>query len=413
MSGAKVKRTKSTASSTGRTVPLAQPQPMLLADSLPRARSVAQTLAGDPMVSLADSLPKAPPRVKDTPVLMPERAPVARSVSRASAHTPARSPSRASSYLPLAVPVALASSEASPDSTPEPSTVAEPRQPPSRSQSVSGASFSNEPFTFKRSRLEGRDTSAPFSGLVEVPASSSSATSPDQTRSSSPVFDAPERHSHDALRHMISTPELESSARASDPMRGRARSLFSESAVSTGGRSTFARSVMSVPSGAYRPARNPARVNVFGSETLTTAEPTMCAVAIASNASTSLTKSRFSTSSRAKARSPAPAHLAARYGLGSHVDFSEIASPPKKLGTTEVLVQVFAVGVDLWDRARVDTLVERGDGYGYIPGRSFCGKAIECGVDVSRVHKGDFVYGLGDLRKVRGAFLTAQAGAHH
>lgn len=387
----KVKRSKSARSTSSASssraaspIPFAQPRPLSLADSLPKTRSVAETLAGVPTMNLSDSLPKAPPRVKDM---------------------------EKSGRTPLPPPLVQPNGAGHTRDISEDSTIdvyadeglgPYPSQQASRATSISGGSMANEPFTFKRPKSVS-------SHAYEV-----EGDSPDQTRAPSPNFMARRRVSSEAMRTGIETASIAPSI-LSLPARPRTRSLFSESAVSTGGRSDFARSVMSVPTGAYRPT--PTRVSAFGNETLTPADPTMCAIAISSNAATSLTKSRYG-STRSHSRLP-PAHIAARYGVVSHVSFTEIASPPKKLGKEEVLVQVFAVGVDVWDRARVDTLVERGDGYGYIPGRSFCGKAVECGIDVSRVHKGDFVYGLGDLRKVRSLqcaltiqrLIAAQSGA--
>lgn len=94
-----------------------------------------------------------------------------------------------------------------------------------------------------------------------------------------------------------------------------------------------------------------------------------------------------------------PEHLKGR--VPNPVSFSNITPPPTKVQSHQVLVQVWCValeGLDVlltWDRAKTP------DGYGFIPGRGFLGKAMECGNSVSNIRRGDWVMGVLDVGKVR------------
>lgn len=74
--------------------------------------------------------------------------------------------------------------------------------------------------------------------------------------------------------------------------------------------------------------------------------------------------------------------------------------PPRKLNSTSLLVQVIAVAIDdidrliLREKVRADT-----SAYGFVPGRSFCGRVMEVGWEVKRMRKGDIVFGLQDSKK--------------
>jgi NADPH:quinone reductase-like Zn-dependent oxidoreductase len=108
-----------------------------------------------------------------------------------------------------------------------------------------------------------------------------------------------------------------------------------------------------------------------------------------------------------------PQHLRMKERANSTpLAFASCVSPPNRLAPNQVLVQVFMVGLD-----GLDALVVRdkagflsngsssgrgGEGeYGFVPGRSFVGRAVECGFEVRNCFKGDWVYGLLDLTKVR------------
>lgn len=92
-----------------------------------------------------------------------------------------------------------------------------------------------------------------------------------------------------------------------------------------------------------------------------------------------------------------PQHL--RHNLPLPVEFSSHLSPPNKVGSGQVLVQVYAVGID---RVDVKALEEKGRGEvaKWVPGRSFVGRCVAVGKDEREVVKGELLIGLVDVRKV-------------
>ncbi|KAL8283443.1 hypothetical protein RQP46_005853 [Phenoliferia psychrophenolica] len=151
---------------------------------------------------------------------------------------------------------------------------------------------------------------------------------------------------------------------------------------------------MSVPVGAYRPSKHPHRI----SHTLNQPHATMNALSVSANAalalrrrSISLFSSSSSTSEPTDPDRPLVPHQDFRFG--------PLQPPPKKIGSGEVLVEVLAVGLDMWDFERARERASTADGFGFIPGRSFCGKVVECGVEANKVRRGDFVFGLQELKK--------------
>ncbi|GJN87879.1 hypothetical protein Rhopal_000834-T1 [Rhodotorula paludigena] len=74
----------------------------------------------------------------------------------------------------------------------------------------------------------------------------------------------------------------------------------------------------------------------------------------------------------------------------------------KRVRSDEVLVEVIAVGVDRWDRERVWQLARSPNGAGFVPGRALYGKVVETGDAVSKVKKGELVWGLSPLKKSGG-----------
>jgi NADPH:quinone reductase-like Zn-dependent oxidoreductase len=73
--------------------------------------------------------------------------------------------------------------------------------------------------------------------------------------------------------------------------------------------------------------------------------------------------------------------------------------PPRKLTSTHVLVQIMTCAIDETDRQLLREEIKRMKAYGFIPGRSFCGRVMETGWEVKRVRKGDVVFGLQSSRK--------------
>lgn len=128
---------------------------------------------------------------------------------------------------------------------------------------------------------------------------------------------------------------------------------------------------------------------------------TMCAIAIAAGAAAAFSKKKAPKTRFFGGKRKPAAQLA---GDMSDVRFTEIAELPSKPKGTEVLVQVWATALDFWDTARVETLVKRGDGFAFVPGRSFCGKIVDTGFDETKFKRGDVVYGLADIKKVSLSF---------
>lgn len=189
---------------------------------------------------------------------------------------------------------------------------------------------------------------------------------------------------------------------ASSTMRERKRPVSIFSVTSLGGQSTHSisgLSTMSVPVGAYRPVKTPNRFSL-GSETIVQSSATMSALSISANATAALQNSSRLFSRFGKKADVLPPHLAHRFDPARDLTFGGLRPPPTKLRSDEVLVEVHAVGVDQWDYARVVEMGSKPEGFGWIPGRSFCGRALECGAEVSKIKRGDFVFGLNELKKV-------------
>ncbi|KAG8685143.1 hypothetical protein FRC08_013275 [Ceratobasidium sp. 394] len=88
------------------------------------------------------------------------------------------------------------------------------------------------------------------------------------------------------------------------------------------------------------------------------------------------------------------AELEGALGLSAHI------APPQKVQSSQVIVQVHAVALDALDALIVSERMGKGsEGAGFVPGRSFVGRAVECGFEVSNVSRGDWVIGLTDIRK--------------
>ena len=124
----------------------------------------------------------------------------------------------------------------------------------------------------------------------------------------------------------------------------------------------------------------------------------------------------FTLSFKGKKRESAtPVHL--RGSLPLPVAFTAHVAPPSFVPESHVLVQVHAVGLDTLDSLIVhDKAGMNGNGggltggkgigggkAGFIPGRSFAGKVIECGWAVREevCRRGEWVVGLLDVKKVR------------
>lgn len=90
-----------------------------------------------------------------------------------------------------------------------------------------------------------------------------------------------------------------------------------------------------------------------------------------------------------------PVHLLA--AMPSPLGFCSRQPPPNYVPSTHVLVQVWGVALD-----GRDDVVVRKEKTGFIPGRSFVGRVVETGWEVSEdiIKKGEWVVGLIDVKKV-------------
>ena len=85
--------------------------------------------------------------------------------------------------------------------------------------------------------------------------------------------------------------------------------------------------------------------------------------------------------------------------LDPPVDFSSHLKPPTKIGSGQILVQVYAAAVDEVDIKALEDK-GRGDVGKWVPGRSFVGRCIGVGAEEKDVIRGDIVIGIMDVRKV-------------
>ena len=76
------------------------------------------------------------------------------------------------------------------------------------------------------------------------------------------------------------------------------------------------------------------------------------------------------------------------------------SAPPRKVSSTQLLCQIIAVAIDEIDRMIVRERAAGDNAYGFVPGRSFCGRIVEAGWEVKGLRKGDVVFGLQEARKV-------------
>ncbi|KAM0787962.1 hypothetical protein ACM66B_006166 [Microbotryomycetes sp. NB124-2] len=193
--------------------------------------------------------------------------------------------------------------------------------------------------------------------------------------------------------------------------RPRAASTTSDSRSvrSSGGYST-----MSVPTGAfYRPPKNPARAQHRHSMAVassmapstTKSEPAAGMMATLSISATALTRPTASSSSGfslfKKMEPPIASSAAAsrKFEATRDLTYSTLQPLPKKVKSDEVMVQVFAVGLDRLDIERTKEMASRPDGFGFVPGRAFYGKVLDTGIEIKLVKRGDLVFGLMPMKK--------------
>ncbi len=99
-----------------------------------------------------------------------------------------------------------------------------------------------------------------------------------------------------------------------------------------------------------------------------------------------------------------PAHLQGELDQ-AFIQLTAHMPPPRKVSATQLLIQVIAVAIDEVDRMIVREKLKGDSAYGFVPGRSFCGRVMEAGWEVKGFRKGDVVFGLQEASKVSAAPL--------
>ncbi|PVF96320.1 hypothetical protein CPB86DRAFT_709243 [Serendipita vermifera] len=156
------------------------------------------------------------------------------------------------------------------------------------------------------------------------------------------------------------------------------------------------------PRANYQPAKHPDRIT--GSVDVVSTgvgSTTMSTISVTKHAAESLNRSRkFSLPNVITPRSSiesTPSHLMIDetpfVSLTSHI------ASPSKIQSNQVLVKVECVALEGLDVTLAREKSRTADGYGFIPGRGFCGRVLEAGYGVSNVRKGDWVMGLLEVAK--------------
>ncbi|GAA6064309.1 hypothetical protein JCM10212_005046 [Sporobolomyces blumeae] len=71
----------------------------------------------------------------------------------------------------------------------------------------------------------------------------------------------------------------------------------------------------------------------------------------------------------------------------------------KRLKNDEVLIEAISVGIDRWDVDKAWSVAKTTGGEGWVPGRGVYGKVLARGEGITRVKKGDLVWGQSPLKK--------------
>ncbi|KAG8774704.1 hypothetical protein FRC15_001108 [Serendipita sp. 397] len=155
------------------------------------------------------------------------------------------------------------------------------------------------------------------------------------------------------------------------------------------------------PRASYQPSKHPERItNSVDMIHSGVGSTTMSTISITKHGAEILNRNRkFSLPGLLSPRNSTdtPSHLledgAPIVSLSSHTP------TPSKVQSNQVLVRVCCVALEGIDILLTREKSKSADGYGFVPGRGFCGHIIEAGLGVSNVRKGDWVIGLLDLSK--------------
>lgn len=221
--------------------------------------------------------------------------------------------------------------------------------------------------------------------------------------------------------HMWASGANESNASLHQPSR---RESYSTASSGLGAPASLASSMPSVPQSSYKPQDPIKSANTIDDRLY--ARTTMSTVAVTSGAFRSkegalrgrtLSKSRKASMAELESANASTSPNGHRSSMDSQSNESmahqlqeELSKttmaltshtpPPRKLNSTSILVQVIAVAIDDIDRLILrEKIRSDASAYGFVPGRSFCGRVMEVGWEVKRMRKGDIVFGLQESKK--------------
>ncbi|EJD53486.1 hypothetical protein AURDEDRAFT_179950 [Auricularia subglabra TFB-10046 SS5] len=224
--------------------------------------------------------------------------------------------------------------------------------------------------------------------------------------------DDEDTHSHDShhdgsavqRKRSLSSP----AGRSTTSSSMRTVDLLATPATSAGGSSQNGYTSLVLPLAAYTPAKNPAQSLASNKVDLPRsgiAQTTMSTISITQHGASVASKNKrvsllglFGNAST-PSLSATPSHL--RASAPSPLGFSSRIPPPSKFGSSQVLVQVWAVAVDRLDAFIVSERADKADGsgYGFVPGRGFVGRVVESGIDVSNISRGEWIFGVLEVKK--------------
>jgi hypothetical protein len=162
-----------------------------------------------------------------------------------------------------------------------------------------------------------------------------------------------------------------------------------------------------MPSGTYKPSKSPSRYSSkLNLDSLGMPQNVMSTLSISHTTSSTSHRDHSSSNGLLSRRSSINTAPSASYSTHSssnqasqlpqpiHLQFSAHTPPPRKVGSTALLIRIWAVALDAYD-----ALSARDASRGFVPGRAFVGKVLEWGEGVKGFTKGDWVYGLMGVRK--------------
>jgi hypothetical protein len=159
-----------------------------------------------------------------------------------------------------------------------------------------------------------------------------------------------------------------------------------------------------LPKASYHPSDNPTgyddKVDLV---TLGLAQTSMCSIEIQKNAAAKLYSRGRLGSIRNSSFLRSRDSLTERKNIfgPSVLSFSSHLTPPSRIASNQVLVQIWAVALDGLDALLIQEKSKEISSAGFIPGRSFVGRAIEVGFGVTSISKGEWIYSLLDIQKVK------------